>query len=57
LSAEFGRFLQVLALASYWLEDCAIFYANAGGKLPIPILTTVSAMQAAASQSNFKNEQ
>jgi hypothetical protein len=25
LTAEFGRFLQVVALASHWLEDCANF--------------------------------
>jgi hypothetical protein len=28
-------FSGTIVLASHWLEDCAKFYANAGGKLPI----------------------
>jgi hypothetical protein len=56
LSAGFGRFLQVLALASHWLEDCVNFTPTpekSYGTNTAP--TTVSEVQA-ASQSNFENE-
>jgi hypothetical protein len=54
-SVGFGTFLQVSAIASHWLEDCANF-------TPMPeettntAPTTISAIQA-ASQSTFINEQ
>jgi hypothetical protein len=51
-----GTFLQVLALASYWLEDCANFTATPEENPTNTSPNTLSARQA-ASQSTFVNEQ
>jgi hypothetical protein len=54
-SAEFGRFLQVSALAFHWLADCANFTPSQR-KTKNTAPATVSAIKA-ASQTTFINEQ
>jgi hypothetical protein len=54
-SAGFRTFLQVLALASHWLEDCANCTPTPE-KMSNTAPTTLSAVQA-ASQSTFINAQ
>jgi hypothetical protein len=53
--AGFGRFLQVSALASHWLEDCANFTPT----LEENVLYSVnhSECNTSISQSSFINEQ